>query len=86
MTYFALGRKSDSDAALDQLVGNKVFHDSMDIAEVYAFRGELDDAFEWLDRAYSEKVPNLRYVKGDPLFKKLENDPRYTALLKKMNL
>jgi TolB-like protein/DNA-binding winged helix-turn-helix (wHTH) protein/Flp pilus assembly protein TadD len=86
MTYFALGRKSDSDAALDQLVRNKVFHDSMDIAEVYAFRGELDDAFEWLDRAYSEKVPNLRYVKGDPLFKKLENDPRYTALLKKMNL
>jgi hypothetical protein len=56
------------------------------IAEVYAFRGESDKAFEWLERAYKQRDPGLTQIKNDPLLKILRHDPRYTDLLKKMYL
>ena len=57
-----------------------------EIALVHAFRGETSQAFEWLDRAYAERDSGLPNIKGNPLLRNLEQDPRYTALLKKMRL
>ncbi len=85
MAYFALGRKADSDSALAQLFKNPR-NDPFVIAEIYAFRGEVDNAFEWLERAYAQRGTSLGHIKGDPNFKNLEGDPRFNALLKKMNL
>jgi TolB-like protein/predicted Zn-dependent protease len=83
MVYFALGRKADSDAALAQLIkSNRAFF----ISSVYAFRGELDEALKWLERAYEQKDPSLLLLKSQLMFDKLEGDPRYKTLLKKMNL
>ena len=45
-----------------------------------------DEAFQWLDRAYAAHDHGLIGTKVDPLLKNLHNDPRYTALLKKLNL
>ena len=56
------------------------------IAEVYAFRGESDKAFEWLERAYAQGDGGLSQMKGNPLLKSLERDLRYAAFLKKMRL
>jgi hypothetical protein len=56
------------------------------IAEVYAYRGEADRAFEWLERAHAQRDGGLAETKGDPLLKSLERDPRYAAFLKKMRL
>jgi hypothetical protein len=56
------------------------------IAEIYAFRNQSDEAFEWLDRAYTKRDDGLIATKVDPLLKSLRNDPRFTALLKKLNL
>jgi hypothetical protein len=59
---------------------------AMWIAETYAFRGQKDQAFSWLARAYAQKDIFLWTIKGDPLLKNLEGDPRYRAFLHKMNL
>jgi hypothetical protein len=56
------------------------------VAEVYAYRGEADTALQWLDRAYAQRDPSLYLIKGDPLLKNLESDPRFKAFLRKMNL
>ncbi len=56
-----------------------------EIAQVYAFRNQSDEAFEWLDRAYAQKDSGLIGTKVDPLLKSLHKDPRYDALLKKLN-
>jgi hypothetical protein len=37
--------------------------------DVYAFRGEADEAFEWLERAYEQRDAGLPEIKTDPLFK-----------------
>jgi hypothetical protein len=56
------------------------------IAQVYAYRGESDKSFEWLERAYQQRDSGLPEIKNDPLFKNLRHDPRYNELLKKLRL
>jgi TolB-like protein/DNA-binding winged helix-turn-helix (wHTH) protein len=86
MTYFALGRKADSDAALALMTSHPTDHPFF-IAQTYAFRGEPNGALKWLERAYAQKDSGmLPLVKGDTMFKKIEGNPRYKAFLAKMNL
>ncbi len=56
------------------------------IASVHAIRNEPDAAFAWLDRAYAQKDEDLYIFKGDPLYRNVARDPRYTAFLRKMKL
>ena len=86
VTNHALGRKKESDSNLAQLITQTENKAAYLIAEVYAFRGETDRAFEWLQRAYLTRDDALPEIKGDPLLKTLRNDPRYKALLKKLHL
>jgi TolB-like protein/predicted Ser/Thr protein kinase len=86
MAHFAAGRKSESDAALTEAISRNGTSWPSEIARVYAYRGEKDRAFEWLDRAYEMRDEDLYMIKGDPLLKNLESDPRYKAFLRKMNL
>jgi tetratricopeptide (TPR) repeat protein len=85
LTYYALGRKKESDAALRALIVKSTSH-AFEIATIYAFRNQTDEAFEWLDRAYAQRDPSLMSTKVAPLLKSLHHDPRYAAFLKKLNL
>jgi hypothetical protein len=86
MAYYALGRKQESDAALSESITKYPASGAYQIAEVYAFWNQSDEAFEWLERAYARRDGGLVFTKVDPLLKNLHNDPRYTAFLKKLNL
>lgn len=86
ISNYALGRKHDSDRALAELISKYRADAAFQIAEVYAYRGETDLAFAWLERAYKQGDPGLPYIQGDRFLKDLEHDTRHTALLKKMRL
>jgi tetratricopeptide (TPR) repeat protein len=86
LVYFAMGRKAESDAMLKKCTARAGGYWASEIARIHAFRGEPDQAMEWLERAYSQHDEDLFFIKGDPLLKNLEKDPRYKAFLKKMNL
>jgi TolB-like protein/DNA-binding winged helix-turn-helix (wHTH) protein len=86
LAYFALGDKANSDAALAQLLKSYAASIPAGVAAVYAFRGESDEAFKWLDRAYGQKDALLYRLKFSPEFDGVHADPRYRAFLKKMNL
>jgi hypothetical protein len=78
-----LGHEERAQLALDQLIARHGHKYAQGVAEVYAWRGDLDPAFEWLDRTVGQESYGLKW---DPLFRKLRGDPRYTALLREMNL
>jgi TolB-like protein/Tfp pilus assembly protein PilF len=86
LAYHALHRPGDSDLALKKLVATDQNDAAYQIADIYAFRGETNKAFEWLDRAYLQRDPGAPGLKTDPLLNSLRQDTRYTELLKKMNL
>jgi TolB-like protein len=86
LVYHALHRTRESDQALAELISKYGPIAAFQIAEVYAFRGEVDRAFTWLERAYVQHDGGLTFVKGDPLLANLAGDQRYVAFLKKMGL
>ena len=55
------------------------------IAMVYAGLGETDLAFEWLDKAYERKESQLTSLAISPWTVPLRDDPRFEALLRRIN-
>ncbi len=86
LVYHALGRQAESDAAVRALTTRFSTDMPFQIAEVLAYRGEIDLAFEWLERARALHDTGFVEMKGNPLLKNLERDPRYRAFLQKMRL
>ena len=86
IVYWALGRRVDADAALAKVERDNANDGAYGIAQVYAYRHEADKSFLWLERAYRQRDTTLPHIKGDPLFKNLETDPRFKAFLRQMNL
>jgi TolB-like protein/Flp pilus assembly protein TadD len=84
MAYHALGRKADSDAALAALIAKYEKDGPSNIASVYAYRGEADHAFEWLDKAVDYGDGGLGEIVTDNLFDKIHADPRWLAFLRKI--
>jgi serine/threonine protein kinase/Tfp pilus assembly protein PilF len=86
MTEHSLGHAGESQEALDQLITKNGQAWAYQIAEVYAWRGEKDQAFEWLQRGYDRHDGGLSNIKIDALLFSLRFDARFGAMLKKMKL
>jgi hypothetical protein len=56
------------------------------LAEIFAFDGEVERAFEWLERARDQRDPGLSALLGNPLLRSLHGDPRWAALLQSLGL
>jgi TolB-like protein len=87
LAQHALHRPTEARRALDALMARHGARHPVLIGETYACRGELDRAFEWFDRAYARHDAELVQLEEHVvLAPKLRSDPRFTALLRKMNL
>jgi TolB-like protein/Tfp pilus assembly protein PilF/class 3 adenylate cyclase len=84
MAYCALGRKADADAELGALIAKYEKDASVNIASVYAFCGDADKAFEWLDKAVTYQDPGLGEIVTENLFDKIHSDPRWLPFLRKI--
>jgi serine/threonine protein kinase/tetratricopeptide (TPR) repeat protein len=87
LPYWKLGRRQESDAAM--LVAEEKLCDKAPfaLAMARAYRGDVDAAFKWLERAYRQHDPLLaNYVKLEPTLLDLHSDPRFDALLAHMKL
>jgi tetratricopeptide (TPR) repeat protein len=84
MAYHALGRKTESDAALATLIAKWEKEGPYNIAYIYAFRGEADKAFEWLDKAVQYQDPGLTDIVADNLFDNIHSDSRWLPFLRKL--
>jgi hypothetical protein len=84
MAYHALGRTTDSVAALAALKTKYEREWSYQIAYVHAFRGEADGAFHWLEKAVEYGDPGLTEIVTEILFANLHRDPRWLPFLRKI--
>jgi tetratricopeptide (TPR) repeat protein len=60
--------------------------DGRDVAVVYAALGENDKAFEWLEKDFQDHNVQLIDLRMEIAFIPLRADPRFTNLLKRMNM
>jgi hypothetical protein len=80
----ALGHSAESEAALAELIRKYEKDSSSDIADVLAYRGEVDRAFEWLEKAQAYHDPGITALVVEPLLDNLRRDPRWLPLLRKI--
>lgn len=85
MLFARLGNRGASDAALHR--AQKIFGDAANYqySDVYARQGEKDRAFASLERAWAFRDPGLAGMKEDVWLDSLRADPRFAALLQRMN-
>ncbi len=69
-----------------KMMSEQAYVDPLRIAELHAILDEKDQAFEWLEKAYEQRSPMLVYIRVNPQFDNIRSDPRFKAILKKMNL
>jgi len=52
---------------------------------IYFAIGEMDKGFEWLEKAFNEGDPLMAQIRDLPSLFPIESDPRYPAMVKKLN-
>jgi tetratricopeptide (TPR) repeat protein len=86
--YAASGRRDEALKTLQEL--NKMsevrYVDGYHFAAVYTALGENEIAFDWLEKAFEERSNGLIFLKVDPVFDPLRDDPRFQDLPRRMNL
>jgi hypothetical protein len=86
MAEHSLGRPEKSQEALEAAMHEYGDALSYQYAMIYAWRNDKDAAFRALERAFQVHDGGLIYLKHDRMIDNLRSDPRFAALLKKLNL
>jgi serine/threonine-protein kinase len=86
--YAEAGRVTEARDILRRLsdLATRQYVSPYHMAYVLTGLGEYEEAMDWLEKAYEEKAGAIYGIKGSFLFLALRSNPRFVALLKKMNL
>jgi serine/threonine-protein kinase len=84
MAEYTRGNEEASKRALATMESQFAVGFAFQIAQAHAWRGEKDQAFAWLERAYALHDAGLARLPYDPGLDPLRDDPRFAALVQKM--
>ena len=56
------------------------------IAQVYVALGDRENALTWLERAYQQHSPTMLWLKIDPRFDSIRQEPRFQTLMRQVGL
>jgi serine/threonine protein kinase/tetratricopeptide (TPR) repeat protein len=86
--YAASGNRTKADLVLGQLqsLSTRQYVPPFTSALIYAGLGDKDQAFAWLEKAYTERSVWMPWLKVDPKFDSLRSDPRFTDFLRRVGL
>jgi TolB-like protein len=85
IALYALGESDKCHAELELLKAEGEQW-SFQIAMVYAWQGDSDSAFLWLERAYEIHDSGIPLAKVQPFLRNLHTDPRWQVFLRKIGL
>ena len=86
LAHYVRGDRPAADAALAELIAKDRDFLAYQIAEVYAWRGETDKAFEWLQVSLDNHDTGTLSLFINPFMRGLRHDARYKSLLAKIGL
>jgi tetratricopeptide (TPR) repeat protein len=80
----AVGRREDAQSVLKEAIERrpKQWVSAYEIAVVYGWLGDYDNAFRWLAQAEREHAVGFTFVRVDPRLEGLRSDPRFEELLR----
>jgi TolB-like protein/Tfp pilus assembly protein PilF len=84
--HFTLGNEAEAESIMYELLETSAYKIPISMAATYAWRGENDSAFEWLEMAYQQHDYRLVYFLGNIWWRNLTTDPRYPVFVEKLGL
>jgi len=86
--YAALGKRDEAMKVMGQMneLAKQRYVAAYSFATVYAGLGDKEQAFQWLERSYQDRAWDILYLKVDPFFDSLHDDPRFKDLVKRIGL
>jgi Tfp pilus assembly protein PilF len=83
LIYHGLGREKEARERLETLKAAKTWDNSIRVAEVYAYRGEIDEAFHWLQNPDSNRPEDIEpLLYASPFLKPLHQDARWANVVR----
>jgi len=86
--YANAGRTTEALQAINKLhaQAQQQYISPIDFVYIYAGLGDREQAFQWLERAYEERVGVLIYLHVEPVYEVLKDDARFADLLQRLGL
>src|SRR5262249_29376049 len=87
-TYARAGKTEEAKKILDDRIAHvgEPGDPYYGVALIYAGFGDLDKAFEWLEKSYHQKEPAILAIKSSPEWDIIHSDPRYLELGRRLGL
>ena len=82
--YWAEGRRDEADSVLAEVIAKYGEFFGWQVAQAYAFRGDADNVFHWMERCYVQHDPGVHWALVDPLFRSVHQDARWKPMLQKL--
>jgi len=86
VVHAVLGNDGESRAALGELIEHHAEDGPFQISGAHSMRGEVDEAFAWLDRAFAVRDAGLPFTKYEFCFRPIHGDSRWPVLLARLGL
>ncbi len=83
---YAMDRRTEADTLFAEFLEKYGATDMANVADLYAFRGDYDQSFEWLNKSLEAKDPVLIEALTYPSFKPMHSDPRWGEFINKIGL
>ena len=80
----ATGKREEAQEILDEIIAkrNQNWVTAYEIAIIYTWLDDFDNAFRWLAQAEREHAVGFTFVRVDPHLTKLRSDPRFADLIR----
>ncbi|MBN2862796.1 MAG: tetratricopeptide repeat protein [Bacteroidales bacterium] len=86
VAYAFAGQKEKAlEIAAEMEAQNMTWH-TWGLADIYSSLGDNDKAIYWIEEAYKQKHDFIPWVRNNPSYRKLDNDPRFQDIVKRLNL
>ena len=82
------GRRDEALKIVDRLAeaSRSRYTPALAFAIIYAGLDDKDQTFAWLEKAYAERFNRLAYLRMDPVWRGLHDDPRFNDLVRRIGL
>ncbi len=80
------GRSDDAKNILRELENTDEYVPAPLVAQIYANLGDADAAFLWIEKGIEDSARGVVFLKINPLYDPIRSDPRFSAILTRLNL
>jgi tetratricopeptide (TPR) repeat protein len=82
------GNRAEAEKVLDQMVARSKtsYVAGVHVAQVYVGLGKRDEALTWLEKAYAERAFPLIFLRVDPTWDVIRDDPRFVDLVRRVGI